>query len=42
MKYNIQANKRLIKIKEKWSTNKFDVYVLSFIFFVPMPQTKVS
>ena len=26
-------------IKEKWSTIKFDVFVLSFIFFVTMSQT---
>ena len=38
-KYHIQANKRLIKVKEKWSTITFDVSVLSFIFFFPMYQT---
>ena len=39
-KYKIQANKRLTKAKEKWSTVKFNVCVLSFIFLVPMFQTK--
>ena len=39
LKYNIQANERLTKVKEKWETIKFDVFVLSFIFFVPMFQT---
>ena len=29
-KYNIQANEKLTKVKEKWSTNKFDVF---FSFF---------
>ena len=29
---------KLTKVKEKWSTIKFDVFVLSFIFFVPMSQ----
>ena len=29
----------LIKVKGKWSTIKFDVFVLSFIFFAPMSQT---
>ena len=28
---NIQANERLAKVKEKWSTIKFDVFVLSFL-----------
>ena len=37
--YNIEANERLTKIKEKWSTIKFNVFVLSFTFFVPMSQT---
>ena len=32
-KYNIQANEKLTKVKEKWSTNKFDVFVYLFIFF---------
>ena len=39
MKYDIQVNERLTKIKEKWSSIKFDVVVLSFIFFIPMSQT---
>ena len=26
MKYNIQANESLTKVKEKWSTIKFDVF----------------
>ena len=39
-KYNIQANERLTRVKEKQSTIKLDVFVLSFIFFVPMYQTK--
>ena len=38
---NIQANKGLTKVQEKWSTIQFDVFDLSFIFFVPMSQ-KVS
>ena len=38
-KYNIEPNKRLTKVKEKSWTIKFDVFVLSFIFFVPMSQT---
>ena len=29
-KYNIQANEGLTKVEEKWSTIKFDVFVLSF------------
>ena len=37
-KYNIQANRSLTKIKEKWSTVQFDVFDLSIIFSVPMPQ----
>ena len=37
--YNIQANKRLTKVKEKLSTIKFDIFFLSFIFFVSMSQT---
>ena len=32
-KCNIQADEGLTKIKEKWSTIKFDVFILSFIFF---------
>ena len=38
-KYDIEANERLTKVKEKWSTINVDVFVLSFIFFVPMAQT---
>ena len=34
-KYTIKANERL----KKWSTIKFDILVLSLIFFVPMSQT---
>ena len=29
----------MAKVKEKWSTVKFNVFVLSFIFFVPMSHT---
>ena len=39
-KYNIQARERLTKVKEKWSTIQLDVFVVSFIFFAPMSQTK--
>ena len=35
-KYNIQVNERLTRVKEK-----LDVFVLSFIFFVSMYQTKI-
>ena len=35
----IQANKRLTKIKKKMMTNQFDVFDLSFIFFISMSQT---
>ena len=38
--YNIQANERLTRVKEKQSTTKLGVFVLSFIFFVPMYQIK--
>ena len=38
-KYDIQANDKLTKVKEKLSIIKFDVFVRSFIFFVPMSQT---
>ena len=38
-KYGIQPRERLTKIKEKWSSIQFDVFVLSLIFFVPMTQT---
>ena len=38
-KYDIQANDKLTKVKEKLSTIKFDVIVRSLIFFVPMSQT---
>ena len=37
--YNIQANERLTKVKEKWSTIKFDVFIRSFVFFIPVTQT---
>ena len=37
-KYNIQVNESLTKVKEEWSTIKFDVFLLSFIFFIPMSQ----
>ena len=37
--HKIQANERLTKIKEKWSTIKFDISDLSFIFFIPISQT---
>ena len=33
--YNIQANERLTRVKEKR-----DIFILSFIFFIPMYQTK--
>ena len=36
MKYNIQANERLTKVKEKWSTIRFDIFDLSFIFYILM------
>ena len=39
LKYEIQANERLTKIKEKWSTIKFDISYLSFIFFILISQT---
>ena len=39
MKYNIQANERLTKVKEKWSTIRFDIFDLSFIFYILMSQT---
>ena len=32
-KHIIQANKRLTKIKEKWSSIQFDVFILSFSSF---------
>ena len=32
--YNIQANERLTKVKEKWSNNKFGIFVLYFIHFL--------
>ena len=32
-KYNIQADKRLTKVKEKWSTIRFDIF-LSFFHFL--------
>ena len=38
-KYNIQAEERLTKVKEKWSTIQFDIFDLSFIFYIPMSQT---
>ena len=37
---NIQANERLTRVKEKQSSTKLGVFVLSFIFFVPMYQIK--
>ena len=37
-KYNIQVNGSLIKVKGKWSTVKFDVLFLSFIFLFPTRQ----
>ena len=36
--YNIQANERLTRVKEKQSTTKLRVFVLSFIFFAPIYQ----
>ena len=39
-KCNIQASKMLGKIKEKLSTVQFDIFDLSFIFFIPMSQTR--
>ena len=30
LKHNIQANEAMTKVKEKWSTIKFDFFVLSF------------
>ena len=33
-----QAKERLTKVEEKYSTVKFDVFVLPFIFFIPMSQ----
>ena len=41
-KNNIQANERLAKVKEKWSTIQFDVFVLSFIFYILMFETIMS
>ena len=41
-KYNIQANESLTKVKEKWPTIQFDVFILSIIFFIPMPQQDMS
>ena len=38
-KHNIQTNKRLTQIEEKWSTTQFYVFNLSFIFFILMSQT---
>ena len=32
-KYKIQVNKKLTKVKEKWSTIRFDVFVLLFSSF---------
>ena len=37
--HHIQVNERLKKVKEKRSIIKFDTFILSFIFFVPMSQT---
>ena len=37
-KYNIQANERLAKFKEKWSTTQY-VFSLSLILFIPMSLT---
>ena len=37
-KCNIQASKKLTKVKEKWSSIKFDVFILSFILFILMSQ----
>ena len=34
-----KLTKGLKKVKEKWSTIQFDVFVLSFIFLVLMSQT---
>ena len=39
-KYNIEGSERLTKVKEKWLTIQFDVFDLSFIYFIPMFQTK--
>ena len=39
LKCNIQANERLTKVKAKLSTIWFDIFDLSFIFFIPMSQT---
>ena len=38
-KYNIQTKKRLTKVKEKWRTMQFDIFDLSFIFYIPVSQT---
>ena len=37
-KYNIQTNKRLAKVKEKWSTTQSDVFGLPLAFFIPMSK----
>ena len=39
---NTEAHQSLTKVKEKWSIIKLDVFVLSFIFFVPISQTMIS
>ena len=36
--YNFQANERLKKNTEKWSTIQFDVFDLSFVFSIPIRQ----
>ena len=38
-KYSIQGNKRLTKVKEKWSTIQFDIFYFSFISNIPISQT---
>ena len=38
-KYNIQPNGSSAKVKKKLSIIQFDVFNLSFIFFIPMSQT---
>ena len=40
MEVNNQANERLTRVKEKQPSIKLDVFVLSFVFLVPVYQTK--
>ena len=37
-KYSIQVSKRLTNVTGKWSTIQFEVFVLYFIFLIPMYQ----